>query len=111
MSPGAISEEVVSRDTYPDRWSKDLVGTSRLPTTSGFSLGVAEYHTLEFGAVQIHDDQEAVYIVQGIGEALVGGEVYAVRPGVALYVPSGTKHALRRTATEPVKVVYAHGPA
>ena len=111
MSPGAIWEEAISRRTYPDWWSKDLVGTSRLPTTSGFSLGVAEYHTPKFGAPQTHDDQEAVYIVQGIGEALAGEEVYAVRPGVALYVPPGTKHALRRAAQKPVKVVYSHGPA
>ena len=106
---GSIHENDVPREEYSDRWSKDLVGTERIQTTSGFSLGVAEYHADEFGEFQVHDDQEAVYVVSGVGEAFVGGTIVTLEPGTAFYVPPGTEHATRRTGLDPVKVVYAHG--
>ena len=104
-----IHEDEVAREEYIDRWSKDLVGDADIPTTAGFSVGVAEYHAEEFGEIQVHDDQEAVYVVSGVGEATVGGEIIPLRPGCAFYVPPETEHATRRTGPEPVKVVYAHG--
>ena len=99
-----VHEEEVSRSVYPDRWSKDLVEGS-----SGFSVGVAEYDATEFGPVQVHEDQEAVYVVSGVGEMRIGNEVHPICPGSAAYIPPGTEHATRRTGDVPVKVVYAHG--
>ena len=99
-----VHEEEVSRNVYPDRWSKDLVEGS-----SGFSVGVAEYDATEFGPVQVHEDQEAVYVVGGVGEIKIGDEVHSIRPGSAAYIPPGTEHATRRTGDAPVKVVYSHG--
>ncbi|MCD6335026.1 MAG: cupin domain-containing protein [Candidatus Latescibacteria bacterium] len=99
-----IHEEEVSKSKYPDRWSRDLV-----EGTSGFSIGVAEYHAMEFGALQVHEDQEAVYVVSGIGEIRIGDAVQAIRPGSAAYIPPKTAHATRRTGDVSVKVVYAHG--
>ena len=108
-APRAVHEDDVAKDVHADRWSKDLVGTEAVPTTSGFSIGVAEYTETEFGEMQVHDDQEAVYCVSGVGEIAIGGEVHAVRPGFAAYIPPGTAHATRRTVDGPVKVVYSHG--
>ena len=68
-----IHEEKVSKSEYPDRWSKDLIAGS-----SGFSIGVAKYHATEFGALQVHEDQEALYVVSGVGEILIGDEVHAM---------------------------------
>ncbi|MGC9319550.1 MAG: cupin domain-containing protein [Armatimonadota bacterium] len=94
---------------FDDRRSIDLIGTDAIPTTSGFSVGVAYYTAEEFGELQVHDDQEAVYVISGEGDLRVGDEVVALRPGTAVYVPPGTPHGGRRTADEPVMVVYAHG--
>ena len=102
-------EDDVEKQVYSDRWSKDLVGTGQLATTSGFSMGVAVYTAPEFGEIQTHDDQEAVYVVSGAGEILIGDEVHPVRPGFAAYIPPGTEHATRRSGEGPVKVVYAPG--
>ena len=107
-SKGPVHESEIERQEYPDRWSKNLV-TACQGATSGFNLGVAEYTSESFGALQVHDDQEAVYVVSGAGEILLGGTVYPVSPGSAVYIPKGTPHATRRTAKEPVKVVYTHG--
>jgi mannose-6-phosphate isomerase-like protein (cupin superfamily) len=102
-------EEDIQRTVYSDRWSKGLVGTKDIPTTSGFSVGVAAYTESEFGVRQVHDDQEAVYVISGVGEIMIGDKVYPVRPGLAAYVPPKTVHCIRRTGTEPVKLIYAHG--
>ena len=97
-------EQEGSKSEYPDRWSKDLIAGS-----SGFSIGVAEYSTTEFGALQVHEDQEAVYVVSGVGEIRIGDAVHAIRPGSAALIPPKTEHATRRTGDAPVKVIYAHG--
>ena len=99
-----IHEQEVSKSEYPDRWSKDLMKGS-----SGFSIGVAKYHATEFGAPQVHEDQEAVYVVSGVGEIRIGDAVHAIRPGSAALIPPKTEHATRRTGDASVKVVYAHG--
>jgi len=105
----ALHEDDVAREEYSDRWSKDLIGGPEIPTTSGFSIGVAEYHAEQFGEIQTHDDQEAVYVISGVGEATVGGELIPLRPGCAFYVGPEVEHATRRTGPEPVRVLYAHG--
>jgi len=102
-------EDDVRKQVHADRWSKDLVGTRSVPTTSGFSMGVALYSEKEFGERQRHADQEAVYVISGVGEIMIGEEVYPVRPGTAAYVPPQTVHCTRRTGPEPVKLAYAHG--
>ncbi len=110
MSKSPLSLEADARkDLHADRWSKDLVGTKSVPTTSGFSIGVAEYFQPEFGERQRHADQEAVYCISGVGEIMIGDKVYPIQPGAAAYVAPGVVHCTRRTGPEPVKLVYAHG--
>ncbi len=99
----------VEPTTFDDRRSADLIGTDAIPTTSGFNVGVAWYTAEEFGEPQVHDDQEAVYVVSGEGELRVDDEVIPLRPGTAVYVPPGSRHGARRTTAEPVVVVYTHG--
>ena len=107
--PPVCHESDVQKQVHADRWSKDLVGTKSVATTSGFSIGVAEYPSTEFGERQRHADQEAVYCISGVGEILIGDKVYPVKPGSAAYVGPGVVHCTRRTGTAPVKLVYAHG--
>jgi len=107
---GAVHEDDIGREENVDRWSKDLVGgSSPVETTAGFSLGVAEYFLEEFGPLQVHEDQEAAYVVSGVGEMTVAGEIHPLRPGTAVSIPPKAAHATRRTGPEPVKLVYAHG--
>jgi len=105
-----VDENEVTWQTHPDRRSVDLIGPDTTPARSGFSLGVAEYTATEYGELQRHDDQEAVYCVSGRGMILVGNDEYEIAPGRAVYIGRGVAHATRRTGTEPVKVVYVHAP-
>ena len=107
----SVHESEIEKEVYPDRWSKDLLGGPQVPTCGGFSLGVAEYHATEFGELQVHADQEEVYIVSGVGEIRIGDQVFDVKPGTSFRLAPGTKHATRRTGAEPVRVVYSHAQA
>lgn len=94
---------------YSDRCSVDLIGTDTIPTTSDFNVGVAWYTAEEFGEPQVHDDQEALYVISGEGELRLGDTVVTLTPGTAVYVPPCTQHRGRRTTDKPLVVVYTHG--
>jgi mannose-6-phosphate isomerase-like protein (cupin superfamily) len=104
-----LHEDGVEASQFGDRWSKDLIGGPEVSTAAGFSLGVAEYHATDFECLQVHDDQEALYVLSGEGEVKIGDRVCPVRAGTALYVPPKTSHATRRTGEAPVRLVYSHG--
>jgi len=103
-----INEKDIEKSVFADRWSKDLINEKLLGTTAGFSLGVAEYPLKEFGEPGVHEDQEAIYIISGYGEYMLGDEIFPVSPGCAVYIPAHTKHGVRCTTDEPVKLIYAH---
>lgn len=109
MAIVSINENQVTARDFADRWSKDLIGTSELPTTAGFNLGRANYTATEFGEPQVHADQEAVYVISGVGEMKVGEQIFPLAPGDAVYVGPGVAHCSRRTGADPVRVVYTHG--
>lgn len=107
MRKVVVREKDVERSVFEDRWSKDLITSGK----NGFSLGVAEYHSKEFGMPQVHDDQEALYVSSGFGQIRLDDETFDIGPGTAIYVPPRCKHAARTTGPEPLKVVYAHAAA
>ena len=108
-NPGWTQVGDLKPTTYSDRRSVNLIGTDAIPTTSGFNLGMSWYTSEQFGEVQVHDDQEALYVVSGEGELRLKDQIVVLKPGTAVYVPPGTPHGGRRTTKEPVVVVYTHG--
>jgi len=99
-----IHERDVVKSDFNDRWSKDLIASP----VAGFSLGIAQYHSREFGTPQVHEDQEAIYVISGIGEMHLDDGIVHVEAGMAIYVPAGCRHAARVTGDRPLNVVYAH---
>jgi mannose-6-phosphate isomerase-like protein (cupin superfamily) len=58
-----------------------------------------------------HPDSEQVYvIVAGSGEMIVEGEERHVEAGTMVFIPPGTKHAIRNSGTEPLTYVSATSP-
>ncbi len=105
-----VDENELTWQQHPDRRSTDLISEANTPAHAGLSIGVAEYTSTEFGALQRHGDQEVVYCVSGRGFIRVGDAEYDIFPGRAVYVGRNVAHATRRTSVEPVKVVYVHAP-
>ena len=62
-----IDENAAAWEQLADRRSADLITSASTAAHAGLSLGVAEYTASEFGELQRHPDQEAVYCVSGRG--------------------------------------------
>ena len=55
--------------------------------------------------------EEIYYILSGAGVMTIGDETRAVGAGDAIYIPTGQRHTLTNTGTEPLRVVLVCGPA
>ena len=77
---------------------------------NGFSMGCTFCYATEYADPATHGDQEGFYVVSGEGFVKLGDEEYAISPGMCFIARAGEAHALRRTSSEPLKVVWAHGP-
>lgn len=98
---------------YPARRrTQNIVGGAAPIQASNFSVGMV---TLEprGGQVPWHNqEQEEVYfIIEGVGEMCLGEEVSELRPGMAVYIPSGVFHQLSNKGDTPLRMMYVYGPA
>ena len=55
--------------------------------------------------------EEIYYVVSGQGEMTVGATSRKVGPGDAVYVPRESRHTLKNTGSEPIKLLLVCGPA
>jgi len=62
-------------------------------------------------AAHVHADQDKMYVViEGRGEASVGGEARAVGAGDLVFAPAGAAHGLRNTGEENLVVLVVFSP-
>jgi mannose-6-phosphate isomerase-like protein (cupin superfamily) len=62
--------------------------------------------------VEVHGDTDQFFRVEsGEGKAILDGQEYELKDGVALIVPAGTEHNLLNTSsTEPLKMYTLYSP-
>lgn len=56
----------------------------------------------------LHEHQESsewMYIVSGKGECVIGDDKKSIGPDMLVYAPKGTKHEIRNTGDETMKIV------
>ena len=53
-----------------------------------------------------HLVEDAMIVIEGIGEFVLEGEAVTVTKGDALLAPAGKQHFIRNTGSEPFTVVY-----
>lgn len=60
---------------------------------------------------EVHDDvDQTLVIVDGEGEAIMGGETSPVGPSSLVFVPAGTRHNFRNTGSHPLKLYTIYAP-
>jgi putative monooxygenase len=79
------------------------------------SLGVLELQGGAGVAEHVHEDSvEMLYVEEGGAEMTIEGQVLPVRPGDAVYIPAGVRHAARIPEDTPrfraVQVYVGPGP-
>lgn len=104
----SINEEDVKKIKSFGHWGKPLVCKNAFNIQSGFELGVSVYDTNDFPKPKIHEDEEAIYIIEGEGYARIGDKEVRLRQGTAIYIPPKTPHCIKRIGKEKLKAVYCH---
>jgi mannose-6-phosphate isomerase-like protein (cupin superfamily) len=59
---------------------------------------------------ETHAGDQILFFVEGLGEALVAGEVEPVGPNDMVFVPAGTLHNFVNTGSEPLRLVTTYAP-
>lgn len=59
---------------------------------------------------EVHDGDQLIYVVKGEGRAVMDGKELALGKGAIFCVPAGTKHNVRNTSDEPMKLFTAYAP-
>ena len=60
---------------------------------------------------EVHDDRDQFFRFEaGTGEVMVDDTVYQVKADDAVIVPQGTRHNVRCTGAEPLKLYTIYGP-
>lgn len=81
--------------------------------TSGaqhFSLLVNELAPGYKGKEHSHKVEHCWYILQGKGTISMGGKVYPIKPGDAVFAPIGMVHSVECTGDEPLRYVVVYAP-
>ena len=55
-----------------------------------------------------HDVEEAFYVFEGTGTAVVNDEEFEVSVGDALHIPRGARHSFRNESGRPWRMVFAY---
>jgi len=71
-----------------------------------FRMEPGEYHPLHYHP----NGAEFYYVLAGSGDFRVGDEWVAGQPGLTLYFPPFTRHAVRATGTVPLEILYGFNP-
>ena len=60
---------------------------------------------------EVHETVDQVLVfVKGAGEAVVGQDTHAIRPGDMFVVPAGTEHDFTNTGNEALKLFTVYSP-
>ena len=55
-------------------------------------------------------EEEVIYVISGMGETKVGGRVYRLEPGVAVYTEPGIEHGVKVLGNEPLVLISVFSP-
>lgn len=97
-------EDITEAEPFPGMHSKALVGKDN----GGVSLTVTNAGLDPGGGVPLHvhpTHEEAILILEGNVEGVLGDEVRILKPGDALLAPAGVKHSVINRSDQPARVI------
>lgn len=102
--PYILGDQTVESETFPGMHARALVGKDH----GSVSLTVTN-NALDTGAgvpLHIHPNhEEAILIMEGSVEGVLGDEVRTLGPGDTLLAPAGVKHSVINKSTQPARVI------
>jgi len=100
-----VSVNEVPVGKIPGRETRDLIN-GKIVGARGISLRITDVLPGEVcNPGHIHTEcEEVIFILSGKGEIKIGQEVFPMKPGDAIFLPTGVGHLIRNTGKEVMRM-------
>ncbi len=94
----------------PGRLVHVFVGLDKLPSDR-MTVGLTEVHPETEMTPHTHDDkEEIIFVIDGYGEAIVGGVPEVLEANTAVIFPIGVEHVVKNKGKNPLRFVFMFNP-
>jgi len=76
--------------------------------TALITTGISIYPEGTGAPLHIHNCDEQVTLLEGVGEVEVAGTVTPLKSWDTTYIPAGQEHAFRNTSHDPMKILWIY---
>jgi mannose-6-phosphate isomerase-like protein (cupin superfamily) len=90
---------------------RELFHPDKQPVSLGYSLAHAIVSVGDTSQPHSLSTSEVYYILSGVGEMHIAGEIQAVEVGDAIYIPPDAKQFITNTGSEPLIFICIVDPA
>jgi len=105
-----VKEQETTGIQLPGRLWKKLIG----PEDGGCKnmiFGVVSFPPNSDPGTHVHpNEEEIIYVLSGRGETKVGGKIYPLEPGVAVFAEPGLEHGIKTLGSERLVLVSVFSP-
>jgi quercetin dioxygenase-like cupin family protein len=77
-----------------------------LTASAGLTMGVARLPHGRSLHAHRHEQQEAYFVLDGVGVVTIEGTAHTVRPGVAVFIEGNALHSVKATGGSELRVAY-----
>jgi quercetin dioxygenase-like cupin family protein len=89
-----------------------LLASSETIGCKNLCAGVSFFPAGQHAPGHIHEkEEEVIYCLEGVGEALIDNNNYEIKPGTVVYFPPGSLHSIDNTGKETIKLLFMFSPA
>lgn len=82
--------------------------TRHCDPSAAITTGMSTYPTGAGAPLHVHNYDEQVTLLSGVGEVESDGEVPPLVPHESTYIPQGRAHAFRNTEEEPMTILWIY---
>jgi quercetin dioxygenase-like cupin family protein len=94
----------------PGRYVHVFVGMDKLESER-MTVGLTEVHPETDMQPHTHDDkEEIIFVIDGHGEAVVGGSAEPLEANTAVIFPIGVEHVVKNKGKNPLRFVFMFNP-
>ena len=105
-----VKEKDVDGIQLPGRLWKKLIGPDN-GESKNMIFGVVSFPPGSNPGTHVHPaEEEIIYVLSGRGEAKIGGRIYFLEPGVAVFAEPGLEHGIKTLGSEPLVLVSVFSP-
>jgi quercetin dioxygenase-like cupin family protein len=105
-----VTREGARSYPLPGRDWRLLIGPETSDTTR-LTVGLAQFPPGSAPPGHVHDlEEEVIYILAGEGELVTPEGVIQLRPGCAVFIPSGLHHATASTGDDTLELLSIFSP-